>query len=271
MSEASATASPDCIRARTSARTLRTGVLHLWLVRTLEAPGPLRARPFSLSEDEEARAARYARPELRARFRIARALTRHIVGQACEIQPEDVSFVTGPHGKPSLLDFPTLAFNASHSHDRVLIGLMETGEQCGADHGLGVDIEAVRSLASCMDIAQRVFEPERVAALAALGGKAREAHFFRHWVEWEARLKARGLGIAAAEEAGLLRTRDDRVVHGSLEAGHGFAAAWASLAPVSAVSLRTCAAALGDGGAALAYAEGPSQHLSLPAAAWRLQ
>lgn len=268
-----ATAAPPA-RRRRSAKAQRmpaSDVLQLWLVRLADDPGGLNQRAFSLPADEESRGARFARADLRARFRLTRALVRHIVGQACQIHPGDVAFATGLHGKPSLADFPALAFNASHSQDRVLIGLLHTGAAEPASHGIGVDIEAVRDLACCMDIAQRVFEPARVASLASLGGKAQQAHFFQHWVEWEARLKARGLGIAAAESAGLLRTLDHGLLHGRLDAGRGYAAAWASQTPVSALSIHTCEAALGAGGHALAFAQTPAQHVPAPSAAWRLQ
>ncbi|MCC4595858.1 4'-phosphopantetheinyl transferase superfamily protein [Xanthomonas campestris pv. phormiicola] len=77
----------------------------------------------------------------------------------------------------------------SHSGDYLLVAI-------GAHVRLGVDIEHQRARPRLLELAQRFFHPEEVAALHALAEPAREALFFRLWCAKEALLKAHGHGLS---------------------------------------------------------------------------
>jgi phosphopantetheinyl transferase len=232
----------------------------------------MRTIPVALSVDEDAKAQRFMDAHAADTYRLSRGLARHILGRITGVAPEALTFVVGPHGKPLLAQRPDLAFNLSHSQQRIVVGLLE-GAQLPRDGGgdLGVDVEAMRPMPGCLDVARRVFELERVTDIARAGAAERERRFFRHWVEWEARLKALGLGIAAAEAAGVLRALDPSMRHGRIDVGSGYAGAWATRADVSRVTRIACRAALLEQGYRIALSEAAATTTVLPAATGRLQ
>jgi 4'-phosphopantetheinyl transferase len=102
----------------------------------------------------------------------------------CGISPEELTFQTGSHGKPSLLHFPIPSFNMSHSGEYVVI-VVTTGAECG------VDIERKRPVADEEGIAQRFFCPREVDWL-----KRTKDGFLRLWTVKEAIIKAVGGGLS---------------------------------------------------------------------------
>ena len=102
-----------------------------------------------LSNDERARARRFVFEEDRARCITARGGLRWLLSSYCGMNPDELRFQTGDHGKPSLHKSPVQAhFNASHSGEYVLIGITAEAE-------CGVDVELPRSNRSELDIAER--------------------------------------------------------------------------------------------------------------------
>ncbi len=126
-----------------------------------------------------------------------------------------VPLETGAHGKPHCPDAP--AFNLSHSGALILLAFHGAG-------AVGVDVERLRSDLDWRSIARRVFPPARVTALEELAAEERAAAFLQAWCRLEARLKARGEGLAGLER---LR-RDDAEARGAVVAG---GEAEAALAP----------------------------------------
>ena len=86
----------------------------------------------------------------------------------------------GPLGKPYFPDFPSVAFNLSHTAGAVLVGLSR--------HAIGVDIERLR--------------PVSDGLLERLGAGT-EVDFFRVWVRREARAKRTGTAVELREESPL--------------------------------------------------------------------
>lgn len=154
------------------------------------APARHDALLASLSAAEHQRLAAYRRPADQQRFLLARGALRQLLGHWLERPPAAVALETGPHGKPRCAGAP--AFNLSHSGDLILLGFHPHSE-------VGVDVERARPDLDWRPIARQVFPPAAAAALENFpaGGQARA--FLRAWCRLEARLKARGEGLAGLE------------------------------------------------------------------------
>ena len=143
-----------------------------------------------LSEDEVARANRFHFKRDRTRFAAARGILRKLLARYLDRDPSLLRFAYNENGKPTLAgsDAGAVAFNLSHSHDRVLYAFT-TGRR------VGVDIERIRANASDIKIAERFFSKKEAASIAALSEAERSRAFFRYWTAKEAYIKARGEGL----------------------------------------------------------------------------
>lgn len=124
---------------------------------------------------------------------MARATLRRALALALgSSDPASLGFSYGQHGKPVLTSGPAaagLSFNASHSGERLLIGLGE-----GAD--LGVDIEKHRPLVDRDGLVRRYFSLAENDAYFRLAEADRERAFFGCWTRKEAFVKALGRGLS---------------------------------------------------------------------------
>ena len=149
-----------------------------------------------LSGDERGRAARFIRPQDRVRFVLAHGGLRAVLSRYLGIGPDAVGMNRNEAGKPSLArirnDQPTISFNMSHAHGRVLIAISTVQE-------IGVDLERVRSDVEVEKLSQRYFSPSEHATIMQLTQEQRAAGFFRYWVAKEAVLKAQGVGLRPAD------------------------------------------------------------------------
>lgn len=120
-----------------------------------------------------------------------RRALREVLAAYLVIEPDQVAFCTGAHGRPRLADShdQSLGFNWSHSADRALIAI-------GRRITPGVDLEYLRPRPRAMELARRYFGDEEIATLAALPAADRSAAFLSLWTAKEAVLKAVGRGIA---------------------------------------------------------------------------
>jgi 4'-phosphopantetheinyl transferase len=196
--------------------SLPSGVVHVWRA-SLEQPFALQETLLrTLNEDESARADRFHFERHRRRFVLARGFLRALLARYLEIGPEEVRFVYGPYGKPSLADkhiASGLRFNASHSHELAVYALVQERE-------IGIDVEYVKQEFAGEDIARHFFSAYEVQTLLALPENEQPAAFFRCWTRKEAYIKAIGTGLshpldefdvtlAANERAALIRDRRD--------------------------------------------------------------
>jgi 4'-phosphopantetheinyl transferase len=136
-----------------------------------------------LSDDERERAARMVEP---ARWIVARAAVRIVLGGRLGLGPAAVEIAGGPHGKPELTGTP-LRFNHSHSGDRALVALA---------HGVEVGVDVERTARRSSAIERTLTEGER----AALTGGDRHTELLRIWCRKEALAKAIGGGLGWAPE-----------------------------------------------------------------------
>ena len=120
-----------------------------------------------------------------------RAPLRAVLGNYLGMPADNVTLVTGEHGRPELglAHDRALGFNWSHSGGRALIAVAR---------GItpGIDLEQLRPRAHVLELARRFFTPDEAAALTALPDAARNTAFLQQWTAKEAVLKSLGRGIA---------------------------------------------------------------------------
>ncbi|HVH29662.1 MAG TPA: 4'-phosphopantetheinyl transferase superfamily protein [Vicinamibacterales bacterium] len=108
------------------------------------------------------------------------------------MEPKQIRFRYGPHGKPALASdhaMGALCFNSSHSHELALYAVTR-------DRLVGVDVEHVSRFIDAHEIAERFFSPSEIATLRSLQHEEKEDGFFACWTRKEAYVKARGDGLA---------------------------------------------------------------------------
>lgn len=224
--------------------------VDVWRVFLSAEPGLVERLFTILSAEEQARADRFATPELRAGYVLAHAALRTLVGRALERDPATIAFTQGRAGKPSLAD-GAVEFNLSHSGGVAL---------CAISRGIpvGIDVEQCRPIDDLLRIARRFFAASEYAELAALPRSQQLDAFFRCWTRKEAYVKALGDGLQAPLDTFevTLRPGDAAAVR-HVDADPGAAARWrlhhldpapgyfgavAAAAPIEVGALRTLSA-----------------------------
>jgi 4'-phosphopantetheinyl transferase len=178
--------------------------VHVWRIDLDRRPSQANQLAALLSEDERARAARYATATLRERFIVARGALRQILGAYLDSAPQILQFAYGSAGKPILQDLPerpSLHFNLSHSQDLALLAVCRSAE-------VGVDVERISPTTEVDALAERFFSAREAGALQALPEQDRRKAFFAIWTCKEAYLKALGTGIAAGLDSFDIVLRD---------------------------------------------------------------
>lgn len=212
--------------------------VHVWSMELPVAVEGATRLACCLSEDERARAARFASPLDRARFAVGRGLLRTILARYTGTEPSAIRLCTNRYGKPSLesraVVSRALEFNFSRS-DGIALCALARGRM------LGVDVELERESPDLLEIAERFFSVREREMLRALPADQRCRAFYLCWSRKEAYIKARGLGMSLAldsfdvslapdQPAELLAERGEPrpcsawTLH-HLEPAHGYAAA----------------------------------------------
>lgn len=159
--------------------------IDLWLW-SLDPPAAQEAEVAALlSDDEEARARAFVRPEHGRAFRVARGRMRQILAGYTGDHPARFGFACNPQGRPWLPGGPV--FNLSHAGGWAALAVT-------ARVPLGVDIEACREMEQA--VAERFFSPAENAELAALPPAQWLDGFYRCWTRKEALVKACGMGLS---------------------------------------------------------------------------
>lgn len=220
---------------------LDAGEIHVWQV-DLESVGAAdRGLPGLLSEDERARAGRFAFEVHRQRFAAARGSLRRVLSRYLGMAPQDIAFGYGPRGKPYLAHdraTPPLRFNVSHSAERALFAVALGRE-------LGVDLERVSETTSVLELAERFFAPQEWRFLRGLPPAARREAFFRLWTLKEAYLKASGVGLYEPLDSIVLRLAEGAAPPLVLHAGRRD---WSLKELRPAADFAAAVAAEGEGG-----------------------
>lgn len=140
---------------------------------------------------EQARAARYAQPADQARFLVARAALRGLLGQHLDLPPAAVPLALTAFGKPHLPVPRGLHFNLSHSGAWVVLVL--------APCEVGIDAEEVRPDFTYDDVARSQFGPGGQRHLQQSADP--RGTFYYLWTRREALAKATGHGLGEAPAA----------------------------------------------------------------------
>lgn len=145
-----------------------------------------------LSDDETLKAQAFKFPTLRDRYIAARGMLRETLAGYLAVDPAVLKFVSGPYGKPALLD-DALHFNISHTADSVLIAVANFAD-------IGIDMEAVKLRRNFDSLAQRCFSDREYQGWCELPAELQAGAFYRLWTKKEAFVKAVGRGIALGLE-----------------------------------------------------------------------
>jgi 4'-phosphopantetheinyl transferase len=178
-------------RSIPSSFQLSPNEVHIWCA-SLDVSPEISARLYAtLTPDERSRSARFQFERDRQRFNVAHGVLRDLLGRYLQTQPGRIRFVYNAFGKPDVSpEFGSrLTFNLSHSAEFALIAIANTSN-------LGIDIEYIRALSDCADIARHFFSAAEVDSLNSLPSQLYAEAFFRCWTKKEAYLKACGEGLA---------------------------------------------------------------------------
>jgi 4'-phosphopantetheinyl transferase len=127
------------------------------------------------------------------RYLVTRALVRTVLSRYAPVAPESWRFAANRYGRPEIVSTDArirgLSFNISHCSGLIVVGLTR-------GRSLGVDVENVADREAPLDIVDRFFAPDEIAALNSLAEAQQRDRFFEYWTFKESYIKARGLGLS---------------------------------------------------------------------------
>lgn len=165
------------------------GRIEVWPVRLQASAATLESFHRFLDPQERVRKSRFHFQHLRDSYTLTQGALRCLLGFYTGMAPGQVRFRHGPRGKPSLDPSNQLQFNASHSGGMALYAFTDGLE-------IGVDVEELRPLPDCRDIARSFFSAGEWRQLDQLPWEEQQQAFFYCWTRKEAYLKAVGEGLA---------------------------------------------------------------------------
>jgi 4'-phosphopantetheinyl transferase len=165
--------------------------IHVWASRLDPGAATLLEYSATLAREEQERAERFHFDRDRNRFIAGRGFLRAVLSRYLREPPEEIAFVYGPFGKPSLaaaFAMADLQFNLAHCEDIAVLAVTRRGEA-------GIDVERVRPVPDAEQLVARFFSARESAAFHRLPLSDRPTAFFNLWTRKEAWLKATGEGI----------------------------------------------------------------------------
>lgn len=203
---------------------LDAGDLHLWRIRTDERGMDVDQGLSLLGERQQARARRMRHAAYRERYVRSHAGLRLILSRYLDLAPRAIAFEHGPAGKP-FVAASALSFNLTTTGDLALVGL-----GVGPGSELGVDCEWIRPRIDIRGVAERMFEPDALARLAAAPETERLECFYRAWTALEADAKSDGRGLFRPRATDAIRPA---IAHCIPATGYIAAVARARLPPIA--------------------------------------
>jgi 4'-phosphopantetheinyl transferase len=185
--------------------------IHLWLAFYDEITEQRLHSAYRelLNPAEKEQESRFYFARDRRRYLVTRALARTVLSRYTPLHPKEWVFSANAYGRPEIVNAQArdagLSFNISHTHS--LIALVVTKRRA-----LGVDVENFRAREVSLDIADRFFAPQEVAALAATPPQRQQYRFFEYWTFKEAYIKARGMGLSLPLDKFSFHYPDDHAV-----------------------------------------------------------
>lgn len=126
---------------------------------------------------------------LRNRYVSVHAQLRIQLAKTVNIAPTQLRILKSKYGKPYLADFPNLAFNLSHTANKMVVA-------SGYDTELGIDIEQCKPRTNLASLVDKCFASEEKDYWRQLPVSQQLPGFYRFWTRKEAFVKATGRGIA---------------------------------------------------------------------------
>lgn len=231
---------------------MSASAVTVWRIALDPSRAPDAAGIAELSEEERARAARFATDALSNRWLHGHVATRRILARELGVSPQAILYGTEAAGKP-FVAAPAgsgIEFSFSDSGDLALLAVSR-------DVPVGVDLESRRPRTDLAGVARRFFAAEECNALFALPESEREAGFHRLWTRKESYIKALGTGLAhplasfvvtiAIDDARLVSIDGDRAAAArcamrSIDVGADYEGALVALRPDIALTVMDWAA-----------------------------
>ena len=165
--------------------------VHIWRA-ALDLPSrSIQELKEKLSIDELVRAERFRFERDRNRFIVRLGILRTILGFYMGVEPDEVRFCYGNHGKPRLRNAfgkTGINFNLSHSEGLALYVFSR-------DHEIGIDVERIHDIPEMEEIVERFFSGKENVVFRALPRSKKREAFFNCWTRKEAFIKAIGEGL----------------------------------------------------------------------------
>ena len=172
-----------------------SGQIHLWLCfhESIRDPVLLNRYLGLLSAAELRQQRRFYFERDRHRYLVTRAMVRTVLSKYASVAPKEWQFATNPYGRPEVAnegaEARRIAFNISHTAGLIVLGV-------ALGRAIGVDVENLHAQRPAVEIADRFFAVDEVAALRALPVEDQEHRFFEYWTLKESYVKARGMGLS---------------------------------------------------------------------------
>lgn len=138
---------------------------------------------------EQSRASKLQLETARQRYIAVHAQLRVLLANTVNANPQQLRITRNQYGKPYLSDYPEVAFNLSHTANKLAVVI-------GFNCQLGVDIEQVKPRDNVTALVARCFAEEEQAYWQQQPMAEKLRAFYRLWVRKEALVKAIGRGIA---------------------------------------------------------------------------
>lgn len=163
--------------------------IKLWYgdIAETEADYPKYWRILDANEQHHANA--FKNERLRRRYVEIHARLRLVLADVTNAAPEQLRIHKAEYGKPYLPNYPELAFNLSHTGNKMVVAM---AYNCG----LGVDIEQCKPRKSLAALVDKCFAQVEKSYWQKLPESQQTQAFYRFWVRKEAFVKATGRGIA---------------------------------------------------------------------------
>jgi 4'-phosphopantetheinyl transferase len=142
-----------------------------------------------LDPTEQQHASSINNAAIRRRYVEIHARLRSLLGDVVNVKPELLRIAKGEFGKPYLIDYPNLAFNLSHTRNKMVVAI-------GHDCDLGVDIEHCKPRANMAALVDKCFADVEKNHWQQLPETQQTLAFYQFWTRKEAFVKAVGRGIA---------------------------------------------------------------------------
>jgi len=179
--------------------------IHIWTIKlnTTYSNGDLEI----LNAQEKDKVFQFKTKKLQNDYVVSHAAVRKILASYLQINPRELLLVSKINQKPYLdlkQNLLSLQFNLSHSCEFALLAVT-------LDSPIGIDIEHIREVPQCLQLAKRFFSDKEHKYLSQCSSENQNLMFLKYWTAKEAFLKAKGLGITGYLHRHTFHFENDRV------------------------------------------------------------